>query len=203
MSNKKTNSIKDNMERLLSLCSDRAAATTLLSNIIDQTKRGHVASELNLATKDVVKRYKVTEALEVVRCRKAIFLHSNSFWVVSKPTLANNAKGGSLYEMLSWYCDYMDNREKYSPDDQRTNDVMCTMIISDLMLPLDVFVDMKFCIDISQFIMTKRADFYEALANTPYVEKDEEDEEALEQIRQGLELDAELKKLSEDGTIKG
>ena len=122
---------------------------------------------------------------------------------MSKPTLANNAKGGSLYEMLSWYCDYMDNREKYSPDDQRTNDVMCTMIISDLMLPLDVFVDMKFCIDISQFIMTKRADFYEALANTPYVEKDEEDEEALEQIRQGLELDAELKKLSEDGTIKG
>lgn len=203
MSNKKTNSIKDNMDKLLSLCSDRATATTLLSNIIDQAKRGHVASELHLPTKDVIKRYKVTEAIEVVRCKKVIFLHSNSFWVVSKPTLANNAKGGTLYEMLTWYCDYMDNRDNYSPEEQKSNDIMCTMIVSDLLLPLDVFVDMEFCIDISKYIMTKRADFYEALANAPYVEKDEEDEEALEQIRQGLEMDAELKRLSENGTVKG
>ena len=197
------NTIKDNMEKLLSLCSDRAAATTLINEIIDKTKRGKTATELSIPTAGVIKRYKVTEAIEIVRCKKMIYLHSNSFWVVSKPTLANNAKGGALYEMLTWYCDYMDSRESYGPEEQKVNDTMCTMIVSDLMLPLDIFTDMNFCVDISQYIMTKRAEFYEALANAPYVEKDEEDEANLEFIRQGLEMDDELKNLAENDTVKG
>ena len=67
--------------------------------------------ELCIAVDDVVKRYPVTEAMEIVRCKTCFFFHSTGFFAVSRPTVANNLQGGALFETLRWYCDYMDEVE--------------------------------------------------------------------------------------------
>lgn len=119
--------------------------------------------ELCIEADEVVKRYPITEALEIVRCRTSIYFHSTGFFVVSNPTLANNLKGGALFETLQWYCDYMDSREEYSEEDREKYDTFAAMIVTLLTLPLDVFTDIDFMLDISEYILKRRNEYYERL----------------------------------------
>lgn len=119
--------------------------------------------ELLIEEGDIVKRYKVTEAIEIVRCRTFIYLHATGFFVVSKPTLANNLHGGALFETLKWYCDYMDKRDEYNAEDQEQYDTICAMIINALTLPLDIFTNQDFMVDVSNEIIKKRNAYYERL----------------------------------------
>lgn len=137
------------------------------------------AVEVCIEESEVVKRYPISEAVEIVRCRTAIFFHSTCFWVVSKPTLANNLKGGALFEMLSWYCDYQDNRDKYPEEERDGYDTFCAMISNILSLPLDVFTDTEFCLDIAQYIVKRRNEYYEKLIKEAAEEKPETLEDAL------------------------
>lgn len=144
--------------------------------------------ELCIEQSEVIKRYKISEAIEIVRCRTAIFFHSTCFWVVSKPTVANNLKGGALFEMLTWYCDYQDERDKY-PEDERANyDTLCAVIAGLLSLPLDVFTDIGFCLDIADYVTKRRNQYYEVLIK----EAEEEKPETLEDALADAEYEAEV-----------
>lgn len=157
--------------------------------------------EIDIAVKDVVKRYPVTEATEIVRCRTSIFFHSTCFWVVSKPTVANNGRGGALYEMLTWYCDYKDNRDTFSAEEQQTYDTLCDMVINILTVPLDIFTDMDYCLDVAQSIIEKRSAFYERLAQEASVEREETEADAIanaefeEDVRLAEQLGREIEEL--------
>ena len=119
--------------------------------------------ELCIEADEVVKRYPVTEAIEIVRCRTCIFFHSTGFFVVSRPTLANNMKGGALFETLKWYCDYMDSREDTPEDERDTYDNFAALIVNVLSLPIDIFTDVDFMLDVSDYILKKRNEYYDKL----------------------------------------
>lgn len=165
--------------------------------------------ELCIESDEVVKRYPVTEAMEIVRCRTSIFFHSTGLFVVSKPTLANNLKGGALFETLQWYCDYIDERENYSEEEKDKYDVFASMIINLLTLPLDIFTDIDFMLDVSEYVLRKRNEYYERLQAEASEVRPETLQDELENVafegevlaQEALvkELD-ELAKEKEDGT---
>ena len=138
--------------------------------------------ELCIENDEVVKRYPVTEAIEIVRCKTSIFFHSTGFFAVSKPTLANNLKGGALFEMLQWYCDYKDNREEYTPEEQERYDTICDMMVTIFTLPLDVFTDIDFMLDVADSILQKRNEYYGRLIAEAETPRAETLEDALENI---------------------
>lgn len=162
--------------------------------------------ELCIEADDVVKRYPVTEAIEIVRCRTSIFFHSTGFFAVSKPTLANNLKGGALFETLEWYCDYMDSRDSY-PEDQRDRyDTFAAMIVNILSLPLDIFTDVDFMLDVAEYILRRRNDYYEKLTRQASEERKETLEDAIENANFEGEILAQqelLKEVGELAKIKG
>lgn len=136
--------------------------------------------ELCIEADEVVKRYPVTEAIEVVRCRTSIFLHSTGLFVVSKPTLANNLQGGALFETLRWYCDYMDSRDEYTDEDKERHDTFAAMIVNILTLPMDIFTDVDFMLDIADYLVKKRNEYYERLQDEASRPREETIDDALE-----------------------
>lgn len=148
--------------------------------------------ELCIEADEVVKRYPVSEAIEIVRCRTSFFLHSTCFWVVSKPTMANNFKGGALFEMLQWYCDYQDSRESYPKEEQEKYDTLCDVVVSSLILPLDLFTDINFCLDVAEDILNRRKQYYQRLQEEAEKEKPETLEDALENA--AFEAEVEMNK---------
>lgn len=159
--------------------------------------------ELCIECDDVVKRYPVTEAIEIVRCRAAIFFHSTGFFAVSKPTLANNMQGGALFETLRWYCDYMDSREKYAEDEREKYDAIAAMVVNILSLPLDVFTDMDFMIDVADQILRMRNEYYERLQKEAAELKPVTLEDALENTAFEGEVLALEQLVSEKKTLAG
>lgn len=146
-------------------------------------KKKVIPVELEIPVEDVIKRYKITEALEIVRTTHCIFFHSTCFWVVSKPTMANSLRGGALYEMLTWYCDYQDDREQYTKEKQERYDTLCSVIATILTLPMDVFTDIDFTLDVANYILERRTAYYEALAKEAEQEKPDTLEDALDNAR--------------------
>lgn len=144
--------------------------------------------ELCIEADDVVKRYKVTEAIEIVRCRTSIFFHATGFFVVSKPTMANNLKGGALFETLQWYCDYMDTRDDYPEEERERYDASAAMVVNALTLPMDIFTDVEFMLDISEYILRKRNEYYERL----WKESEEPKQETLEDAIENANFEGEV-----------
>ena len=159
--------------------------------------------ELFIESDEVVKRYPITDAIEVVRCKTSIFLHSTGFFAVSKPTLANNLKGGALFETLRWYCDYQDKREEYTKEEQEQYDTICSMIATIIMLPIEAFTDADFMIDLADIILTKKREYYDRLAAEAAQPREETLEDALEnaafesEVRASEEIVKEMKELAE------
>lgn len=164
--------------------------------------------ELCIEADEVVKRYPVTEAIEIVRCKTSIFFHSTGFFAVSRPTLANNLNGGALFETLQWYCDYQDRRDEYTPEEQEQYDTVGAMIATIMMLPIEAFTDMDFMIDLADVILKKKREYYERLAAEAAQPREETLEDALEnaafeaEVKASEEVVKEMKDLSEkrDGT---
>lgn len=144
--------------------------------------------ELCIENDEVVKRYPVTKAIEIVRCKTSIFFHSTGFFAVSKPTLANNLKGGALFEMLQWYCDYKDSRDEYTPEEQKRYDTICDMMVAIFTLPLDVFTNIDFMLDVADSILQKRREYYDRLAK----EAEKPREETLEDVLENVAFEAEM-----------
>lgn len=159
-------------------------------------------TEVDVPCDDVIKRYKVSEAMEIVRCHSCIFFHSNSFWVVSRPTLANNMKGGALYEMLKWYCDFKDGigTDDWSKQDYDNAETLCGLIPQILSLPLDVFTDIGFCVNVGNRILDERLKYYERLTKQAEKLKPETEEDAVlnDAFAQGVELAEGLRNRLED-----
>lgn len=166
-------------------------------------KVNKVPVEVCIEQNEVVKRYPITEAIEIVRCRTAIFFHSTCFWAVSKPTIANNLKGGALFEMLEWYCDYQDQRDTYSEEDRLKYDTLCSVMVNIFTLPLDAFTDVNFCLDLGEAIVKLRNEYYERLIKESEQEKPETLEDALENAKYEAEVEmqeqlaGELKEMAE------
>lgn len=144
--------------------------------------------EIHIEESEVRERYKITEAMEIIRCDTKICFHTPYFWVISKPSLANNLKGGALYETLEWLCDYKANRNEYSEEDRERYDTYVNVVVSLLALPLDVFTDMDFTLDIATDVMEKRAAYYERLTQKAKEIK----KETLEEINENLQFEASL-----------
>lgn len=167
--------------------------------LLEEIQKGNSGVELEISSDEVLARYEVSEAIELVRCRTAIFLHCNGYWLVSRPTMANNGKGGALYEMLSWYCEWIDRRKDATQTEKDTNDALSTIIVSLLTLPLDVFTDMDFMIGIAHEVITRRAEYYAKLASTPLKKETEHDIVENEAFRKTVLAEEELKKRAKKG----
>lgn len=155
--------------------------------LLEQAQLDVIPVELIVEEKSVVKRYPVTDAIEVVRCKTAIFLHATCFWVVSKPSLANNGRGGALYEMLDWYCDYMDDREEYDEEERERFDAISAAIINILTLPMDAFTDMDYCLAVATDILHQRTEYYNRLSEEAEKEHEETFEDAVEDAAMAAE----------------
>lgn len=144
---------------------------------------------LSFKEEDVEARYNVTETLEVVKCRNAVFLHCNGFWVVSKPTMANNGQGGALYQTMLWLCDTLASGN--ADENVRTLVSMMAMVLT---LPLDCFADMHykdedgeehtFFMDVATAVVTLREQYYTRIAK----EAETVHEETEEDLRKNAEF---------------
>lgn len=179
-----------------------------------------VPVEVTIPVDEVIKRYPITSSTEIVRTKNAIFFHSTCFWVISKPTLANNMRGGALYEQLEWFCDYMDSRSEYNSEEKQVYDTVCAMIGNILTLPLDAFTDMSyteevngeevvhdFFVDVASSILELRNIYYSKIMEQAGAENPEtpEDTIALQKIAEEAIitdlLEEEVSKLAEkDGS---
>ena len=155
--------------------------------------------EIEIASDEVKSRYEVSGAIELVRCRTAIYMHCNGYWLVSRPTMANNGKGGALYEMLSWYCGWMDRRKDATQAEKDTNDALATIIVSLLTLPLDVFTDMDFMTGIAHEVITRRSEYYGRLASMPLKEETESDVVENEAFRKSVLAEENLRERAKGG----
>lgn len=151
--------------------------------------------ELSIPVKDVIKRYQIIDAVEIVKCKTAIFFHTTCFWVVSKPTLANNGRGGALYESLLELCDFMDTRDSLPEEEKESMDIIMALYTNILSLPLDVFTDIDFTLEVGKAILDKRTEYYNRVAEQASVEREEtaEDEIKNEEFRAMVEFEEELK----------
>lgn len=209
MKNNLEEKLKGMKKALLAMTEEKEDAEKTLDEILLLQKQIDVVpTELDIPVDEVVKRYPVTEAIEIVRCKTAIFFHSTCFWVVSKPTLANNGKGGALFEMLSWYCDYLDTRSEFDEDEKENFDVLCSVIINILSLPLDIFTDLDFTLDIANYILEKRTEYYTRLAEEASKGHEDTVEDAIanaefeDEVKQTEEIKKEIKDMGEKHAAK-
>ena len=144
--------------------------------------------ELEILCKDVVKRYPINKYMEIVRCKTCFFFHSAGLFTVAKPTFANNGKGGALFQMMKWYCDYKDSRDTMTNQSEvDAMDTICLMIENILTVPLDAFTEIDFLINISNDIMNRREAYYERLRKDASIER----EETLDDILENMDFQAE------------
>lgn len=160
--------------------------------------------ELAIATEDIVGRHSVTEAIELVKTKTAIYLHSNGFWLVSKPTFANNMKGGALYEMLNIIFDWLEGKEEVNPEEKEFRETAITAAISTLLLPQDVFADFDFFIDIATYINKKRSELYKSIeAQSQEPTQETPESIALDKAFEDSVMEAERIKAKASKTTKG
>ena len=158
---------------------------------------------------DIVKMANMAQLVNVIA---PIFVENDKMYLQTiyypLQMFANNMKGGALFEMLEWYCDYMDSLEDYTPEERENFDVVCTMIVNILTLPMDVFSDMNYCMDVAHDILTRRAAYYNKLADEAEKESEESVDSAIADAafeaeqELGKELAGELHALAEKDKMK-
>jgi len=151
-----------------------------------------VPVEVMVPEDEVVCRYKIAEGVEIVKCRTCIvFRHSNMSMVVN-PTMAKD--GGSLYSTLKWFCDYQESDKK---DEDLDN--YCLVIVHLLSLPVDLFYDIPFCVDIAGYVFKKQSECYEALLNRLNKETEEDvmaNDQFASDIRDAEEFNEAMKEMA-------
>lgn len=206
---KLTASLTEELNRQVAFVLEKAGNAPEVKDALDEivSLKGQLSvipTEIDIPAEDVVKRYPITQAMEIVRCKTAIFFHSTCFWVVSKPSMANDMQGTALYQMLSWYCDYRDNRSEFDEDERTAYDALCSTVETILSLPMDVFTDNDFLVGVAGDIIDRRIAYYEGLRAkaAELMEVSEEDEaknnefERIVRESEKLTLDADGKPLS-------
>lgn len=150
---------------------------------MEQKKKTVEPIELEILCKDVVKRYPIDKYMEIVRCKTCFFFHAAGIFTVVKPTIANNGKGGALFQMMEWYCDYKDSRDTLEDKDMlESYDTLCLMIENLMTVPLDAFTDVEFMINISNDILKRRDEYYKKVRQEASVEREETLEDELENL---------------------
>lgn len=121
--------------------------------------------EIEVPESEVVKRYPVTEAIEIVKCRKEMLLHVSNFYLVVRPGVANNFAGGSLYQALKWYCESIDNDSSYTEEERQTNADYRAVMIMLLTLPLEMFGDAEYSVNLALAVLTEKRNYYRRLSD--------------------------------------
>lgn len=116
---------------------------------------------LEIPEEDIQQRYRLTEAWEIVKTRKEIYFHANSYWLVSRPTMAEY--GGHLYRTLSGVCNILSMIEDLDEDTRSLAQTWASVVAEILSLPLDVFCDPGMTIEIGTEILRIRRIYYERL----------------------------------------
>lgn len=119
--------------------------------------------ELEVPESEVEKRYAVTEAIEIIKCRKEILLHASNYYMVVRPGVSNNFAGGSLYQALKWYCESMDSDTEKSEEECGVNESYRSMMIMLLTLPLELFGDVQYSTDVALACIREKAKYYKRL----------------------------------------
>ena len=181
--------IDENTSKILANAKDDKLVGKCLEELRLAWKEAEIEPiEVEVLTKDVEKRYNLGGSAEMIMCKTCIVYHQNGYYVVSKPTMANNLKGGALFEMLQWFCDWQDARDEETDEEKKErNDTLCMMIAHLLTVPCDAFTDVEFMVDIADYIINRRARYYESLVEKAKEEKPETLEDALD----NLEFEAE------------
>lgn len=119
--------------------------------------------EIEVPEAEVVKRYKATEAVEVVRCRKEILLHCANYWIVVRPGSVDNFTGGALYQALKWYCDSIDDMDAADERERGLDESFRSLMVMLLTLPLEIFGDTQYASDMAVAVMREKRKYYERL----------------------------------------
>lgn len=162
--------------------------------------------EIEVPESEVVKRYNVTDAIEVVKCRKEVLLHCANYWLVVRPGSANNFAGGSLYQALQWYCDSIDGADEAGEEGRKLDESFRSLMVMLLTLPLEIFGDTQYAADLATAVMREKRKYYERLLEkahergvTPETEADAEvNAEFMERVQKVGAVVNGLMKLGED-----
>lgn len=119
--------------------------------------------EIEVPESEVKKRYAVTDAIEIIKCRKEILLHAANYYLVVRPGASNNFAGGSLYQALKWYCESVDNDTEKSEEERSVNESYRSMMIMLLTLPLELFGDVQYSTDVALACIKEKAKYYRRL----------------------------------------
>lgn len=166
------------------------------------TKREGMA--ISIPENEITERITVTEGIELIRYSEGIALHFGGMWLVSRPTESLNVRGGSLYETLDNLCELYSGKKQDADEDLKA---FGTAAISTLLLPVELFSDAQYFIDIARYVLDRRTQLYNAI-----VRKAEEgsypdpigDAEFMATVRQAEQLadmlaDAKDEKAQENG----
>lgn len=177
-----TEKLTQKLEALQTMVADKEGGKELLEEVLNLKSQADIKPvELEIRESDVIKRYPVTEAMEIVRCKTCIYFHSTGMFLVSKPTLANNMEGGALFEQLTWLCNFLDQRDEMPEGkDKEICDTVHSMIVNVLSMPLDIFTDDTFFLNVSTYILNARNIYYEYLNKVASEVKDETVEDMLQ-----------------------
>lgn len=155
--------MKDRMEFVLGLVPEGRRAEARAA--IEEMNAAAAArpAEIEVPESEVVGRYPVTDAVEVVRCRKEMLLHVSNYWLVVRPGVADNMAGGSLYQALKWFCDSIDSPSD-SEEGRKTSEEYRSLMVTLLTLPLEMFGDVEYSVDLALAVLSEKRKYYGRLA---------------------------------------
>ena len=158
--------IIEKIDRVIELVPEdkREEARTRIEEIAQRAAA--TPTEIDIPVSEVVKRYPVTEAIEVVRCKKEVFLHSANFYLVVRPGVANNMQGGSLYQALVWFCESIDRRDTETDEEKTLHAQYRDLMIALLTLPSEMFGDVEYSVALGKAITEEKVKYYERLLKT-------------------------------------
>lgn len=142
----------------------REEARAALDGIVSSASVGPM--ELEIPESEIEKRYPVTEAIEIVKCRKEILLHASNYYMVVRPGASNSFAGGSLYQALKWYCESLDSAGEKSEEERGVNESYRAMMVMLLTLPLELFGDVQYSTDVALACIKEKSKYYKRLFET-------------------------------------
>lgn len=171
---------------------DAKFADALIANLLSYKGQSMIEpTEVHVETKDVIKDYDFN-SYHFIRCKQCIIFKTGGFKVVVTPFLK------SLYGHLTTLLDYKDKCETLTEDEVKVYDMLLSMAVVVLELPMIAFSSDKFMTDVCTYIVQKENELFDKLLNEPLHKETEADYEANAKFEEDVKFAEELKKDIED-----
>lgn len=170
---------------------DAKFADVLIANLLSYKGQSMIEpTEVHVETKDVIKDYDFN-SYHFIRCKQCIIFRTGGFKVVVTPFMK------SLYGHLTVLLDYKDKYETLNEEEVKVYDMLLSMAVTVLELPLITFNSDEFMTDVCTYIVQKENELFDKLLNEPLREETETDYEANAKFEEDVKFAEELKNSSE------